>query len=170
MATLTFIHAPDVERLLSLHDVPDSVKAQIINYADSLVSTMNPALLPDGSNIDSAPVPKTDPHVCNQVYGDVNDLDQDLTDLVATCQRHTRCSAAYCRRTRNGRQEYWFGYLKPLQPRTEIIMEEEPTLFTARNDGMINSFNPLQLSAWQANVDMNEKKLLINYYHVSHNS
>ena len=27
-------------------------------------------------------------------------------------------------------------------------------LLTARNDGMINSFNPVQLSAWRANVDM----------------
>ena len=98
--------APDVESLLSSHDdVPDSGKAQVIKYADSLVSTRNPAVLPDGSNIDSAPAPKTNPHVCNQVYGDVIDLDQDLADLVATCQRHTRCSAAYCLRTRNGQQE-----------------------------------------------------------------
>ena len=27
-------------------------------------------------------------------------------------------------------------------------------LLTARNDGLINSFNPVQLSAWHANVDM----------------
>lgn len=27
-------------------------------------------------------------------------------------------------------------------------------MLTARNDGLINSFNPLQLSAWRANVDM----------------
>ena len=27
-------------------------------------------------------------------------------------------------------------------------------LLTARNDGMINSYNPIQLSAWRANVDM----------------
>ena len=147
--------APDVESLLSSHDdVPDSGKAQVIKYADNLVSTRNPAVLPDGSNIDSAPAPKNNPHVCNQVYGDVIDLDQDLADLVATCQRHTRCSAAYCLRTRNGQQECRFGYPKPLQPRTEIILEEEPTLFTERNDGMVNSFNPLQLSTWRANVDM----------------
>ena len=39
-------------------------------------------------------------------------------------------------------------------PCTAIITEEEPTLITARNDGMINSFNPVQLSAWRDNVDM----------------
>ena len=40
------------------------------------MSTMNPAVLPDGKNIDSGPAPNIDPHVCNKVYGDVNDLDK----------------------------------------------------------------------------------------------
>ena len=122
--------------------------------ADQLVSTVNPAVLPDGSNIADAPPPKIDPHICNKVYGDVQDFDEDLADLVATCQRHTRCSAAYCLRTKHGKQECHFGYPKSLQPNTAIVTEEEPTLITARNDGMINSFNPVQLSAWVANVDM----------------
>ena len=147
-------NAPDVEQLLSSPDTSDAVKEEITRFADGIISTCNPAILPDGSNIDNAPAPKTDPHVCNQVYGDIQDLDKDLADLVATCQRHTRCSAAYCLRTRNGRQECRFGYPKPLQPHTAIVTEEEPTLLTARNDGMVNSFNPVQLSAWCANVDM----------------
>ena len=72
------------------------------------------------------------------------------------CQRHTRCSAAYCLHTRHGQQECRFGYRKPLQLRTAIVVEDDsqPTLPTARNDGMVNSFNPIQLSAWRANVDM----------------
>ena len=114
--------------------------------------TINPAVLPDGSNIDNAPLPKTDPHICNKMYGDVEDFEQDLADLVATCQRHTRCSAAYCLRTRNGRQQCRFGYPKPLQSQSTLVMEEEPVLLTAHNDGMINSFNPVQLSAWCANA------------------
>ena len=148
-------NAPDVEKLLSAPDnISIAVKEDIIKYADSLVSTCNPAVLHDSSNVDEAPTPKTDPHICRQVYGDIHDLDQDLADLVATCQRHTRCSAAYCLRTRNGRQECRFGYPKPLQPHTDIVMEEEPAILTARNDGMVNSYNPVQLSAWRANVDM----------------
>ena len=143
---------PDVEQLL--HGDSDSLKEDIIKQADQLVSTVNPAVLPDGSNITDASPPKVDPHICNKVYGDVQDLDEDLADLVATCQRHTRCSAAYCLRTKHGKQECRFGYPKPLQPHTAIVTEEELTLITARNDGMINSFNPVQLSAWRANVDM----------------
>ena len=149
-------NAPDVEKLLSPSNISDEAKEEIIRYADGLVSTCNPAVLPDGSNMDDAPAPKTDPHVCNQVYTEVEDFDQDLSDLIATCQRHTRCSAAYCLRTRHGQQECRFGYPKPLQPRTAIVVEDDsqPTLLTARNDGMVNSFNPVQLSAWRANVDM----------------
>ena len=123
-------------------------------HANQLVSTTNPAVLPDGSDIADAPAPKFDSHICNKAYGDVQDLDQDLADLVATCQRHTCCSASYCLRTKHGKQECNFGYPKPLQPHTAIITEDEPTLITARNDGMINSFNPVRLSAWHANVDM----------------
>ena len=144
--------APDAERLLD--DTSDTVKEEIIKHANHLVSTINPAVLPDGSNVGDAPAPKTNPHICNKAYGDVQDVDEDLADLIATCQRHTRCSASYCLRTKNGKQECRFGYPKPLQPHTTIVTEDEPALLTARNDGMINSFNPVQLSAWRANVDM----------------
>ena len=35
-----------------------------------------------------------------------------------------------------------------------VTEDEEPVLLTARNDGLINRFNPIQLSATRANVDM----------------
>ena len=89
---------PDVEPLCEVSD--DSLKEDIVKHADHLVSTINSAVLPDGSNISDAPAPKTDPHICNKVYGDIQDFAEDLADLVATCQRHTRCSAAYCLRTK----------------------------------------------------------------------
>ena len=91
---------------------------------------------------------------CNLVYSEIENLELDVANLVTTCQRHTCCSAAYCLRTKNGRQDCRFGYLKPLQPSIILVTEDEPTLTTARNDGMVNSFNPVQFSAWRANVDM----------------
>ena len=60
-------------------------------------------------------------------------------------------------RTKDGVQKCRFGYPKPLQPETIISTDEEncePILVTARNDGLINSYNPVQLSAWRGNVDM----------------
>ena len=145
-------NSPDVEQLND--SASDILEEEIIKRADHLVSTVNPAVLPDGSNISDAPAPKVDPHICNKVYEDIQDFDKDLADLVATGQHHTRCSASYCLGTKHGKQECRFGYPKPLQPHTAIVTEDEPTLLTARNDGMINSFNPVQLSAWRANVDM----------------
>ena len=75
-------NVPNVEELLSSSNNSDTAKEQIIQYADGLVFTCNPAILPDGSNVDDAPGPKTDPHICNQVYTEVEDLEQDLSDLV----------------------------------------------------------------------------------------
>ena len=35
-----------------------------------------------------------------------------------------------------------------------VTDDGDPVVLTARNDGLINSFNSVQLSAWRANVDM----------------
>ena len=143
---------PDAEKILAS---PSTSRDELLKYVDGIVTTINPAVLPDGSNVDDAPTPKTNPHICNKPYSEIEDINQDLADLIATCQRHTRCSAAYCLRTRDGQQKCRFGYPKPLQPETTVVTEDgEPVLFTKRNDGLVNSFNPVQLSAWRANVDM----------------
>ena len=47
------------------------------------------------------------------------------------------------------------------------MTKEEPVILTARNDGMINSFNPIQLSAWHANVDKQfivSRHKVVQYY------
>ena len=41
----------------------------------------------------------------NQAYTEVENYEQDLANLIATCQRHTHCSAAYCLRTKNRHQQ-----------------------------------------------------------------
>ena len=98
--------APNVEHILASSDAStEAAKEALIQHVDSIVSTTNPSVLLDGSNAEDAPPPKTNPHICNQPYAEVVGFDQDLADLIATCQRHTRCSAAYCLRTRNGQQK-----------------------------------------------------------------
>ena len=109
--------APNVEQVLASSATgTDAAKEALIQHVDRIVSTTNPAVLPDGSNLDDAPSPKTNPHICNLPYAEVEDFNQDLADLIATCQRHTRCSAAYCLRTCNGQQKCRFGY-EPAQAR-----------------------------------------------------
>jgi len=148
-----FPNAPNVEKIIASTD--HAMKEQFLKYVDKFITTINPAVLHDGTNAEHAPAPKTNPHICNKPYCDINDFDEDLADLVATCQRHTRCSAAYCLRTHNGEQNCRFGFPKPLQLQTSLVTEDgEPVLYTKRNDGLVNSYNPVQLSAWRANVDI----------------
>ena len=117
--------APNVEQVLASSDADtDAAKEALIQHVDNIVSTTNPSLLLDGSNAEDAPPPKTNPHICNFPYAEVEDFDQDLADLIATCQRHTRCSAAYCLRTRNGQQKCRFDYPKPLQSESALVTEE----------------------------------------------
>ena len=94
--------APDVEKILSSED--PFQQQELIRYIDKTVTTINPPVLPNGSNMSDAPLPKTNPHVCNTPYSEVEDHHQDLCDLIATCQRHTCCSAAYCLCIKNGVQ------------------------------------------------------------------
>ena len=57
---------PDVEQVHV--DTNDDLKEEIIKHADQLVSTINPAVLPDGSNITNAPTLRVNPHICNKMY------------------------------------------------------------------------------------------------------
>ena len=76
---------------------------EVTTYADRVVSTMNPTISDAGSDAGKAPLPNTKPHVCNKAYSEVEDLHMDLAELVATCQRHTRSSTAYClKKRKNG--------------------------------------------------------------------
>ena len=100
---------PNAEKLLSCDNSSQllHVMDEVIAYFDELVSTMNPGIPADGDNVQNdAPKPKTNPHICNRSYGEITDLDMDLVDLIATCQRHTRCSTAYCLKKNKGKQEW----------------------------------------------------------------
>ena len=75
----------DVEQVLTNSDITSTAAKEILlHHDDKVVSTINPAVLPDGSNVDEAPPPKTNPHICNVLYTEVEDFDQDLANLIAT--------------------------------------------------------------------------------------
>ena len=98
--------APDVQRMLAAV----AARQQVTRFIDSIVSTTNPGILPDGSNAADALPPQSNPHVCNKRFVDVIDYEEDLRKLIATCQRHTTCSPAYCLRTKHGKQSCRFNY------------------------------------------------------------
>jgi hypothetical protein len=114
--------SPHVHGLAWLSDAPSievgvvqeaSMQQHITEYIEKIVSTVNPAILEDGSNASDAPLPQVDPHVCNKPFDSVDDYERDLKELIATCQRHTRCSPSYCLKTKNGEQQCRFGYPNP---------------------------------------------------------
>ncbi len=131
--------APDAEKLLtcdSSSQLLDSVDG-VIAYVDELVNTMNSGIPADESNMQNVvPQPKTNPHVYNRSYGEVTDMGEDLVDLIATCQRHTRCSTSYCLKEKKGKQECRFGFPKPLQPVTYVTSQDdgEPVVLTKRRN------------------------------------
>ena len=138
--------APDVQ-LFTDPAAAEENHRQAIAFIDSIISTTNPALLPDGSNLSEAPRAQTDPHIYNLAYAEVTDYEQDLSQLIAMCQHHMVCSPAYCLRTKHSKQECYFHYPKPLCEETELSVEDgNVELQTARNDPLINGFNPIQLS------------------------
>ena len=106
-------NAPDAEKLLSCDESSQflDVVEHVISYVDQIVSTMNPGIPADGNNMQNAvPLPKTKPHVCNTSYTEITDMNMDLVDLIATCQRHTRCSTAYClKKKRQARVQIWLS-------------------------------------------------------------
>ena len=146
-------NAPHMEQVFASGTADTVTTSNIIQYIDSVVCTSNHAMQP--GSVDTSCPPQTNPHVCNKAFSQVKDYEQDLAELIATCQRHTRCSPAYCLRMKNGKQVCRFGYPKPLQEETTLgVTEGELELNTARNDTLVNSYNRMQLSSWRANVDM----------------
>lgn len=112
---------------------------------DKVVSTVNPAILEDGSNESYALLTQTDPHVCNKPFDDVDDHELDLRQLIVMCQRHTRCPPSYFLKTKNGEQQCRFGYPNPLQAHTTLSRTDDGNIevVTRRNDLLINSFNSI---------------------------
>lgn len=129
----------------------NTLEEEILRHADLLLSTINPAVLPDGSNIIDARAPKVDPHICNKAYGDIHDFNNDLADLVAStpvAQPPIDFTPSMTNRSNPLNTPSLYN------PTQSLSAEDDPTLLTARNNGMINSFNRVQLSPWQANVVM----------------
>src|SRR5688572_14661645 len=125
----------------------ENVMNEVVQYLDSLVTTINPGL--------NAPI--TDRHPCKKHKDEICDDQQDYVELINKLQRHTRCSPSYCLRVnRDGQQSCRFGYPKENIEHTFVRDNGhgQPELITKRNDPLINPHSRLQLQGWRANVDL----------------
>ena len=116
---------------------------------NKVISTTNPAVLPDWNNdVDEVSLP---PHLLCHIQRWMTLtrtwLTSSLPDRdILVVQQPT----AYTLATANKSVDLAIPTLySPKQ-----LLSDDPVLLTARNDGLINSYNPVQLSAWRANVDM----------------
>ena len=78
--------------------------------------------------------------------------------------KDTCCSAAYCLCTHYGQQKCHFSYPTHCSQRQQ---DGEPELWTAQNDNLVNSFNPVQLSAWYLNMDMHYTIAILSCHKVN---
>ena len=77
-------------------DGADTTKEELIRYVDNIVTTLNPAIPPDGSNADDAPKPKTNPHICNKPYDRIEDFNQDWQHLMKQTPAQVQDLAPFC--------------------------------------------------------------------------
>ena len=142
----------------------------VIQYVDWLVTTINEALPQENWT-----VPR--PHPSAVPIQDIQNEDDDYHALVNSVERHTKCSTAYCLRTKPGKPPTCrFKYPKDCEQETFISFElivkgsidkdtgmtaeqitqarVKATLTTKRNDNRINSHNRVMLQHWRANVDL----------------
>ena len=80
--------APDVKQIVASADGADTAKEELTKYVDRTATTLNLAILPDGSNVDDTPTP-------NQPYAGIENVNQDLADFAANNTHAARLCTAY---------------------------------------------------------------------------
>ena len=80
---------PNEERMKNILREEDQ---EIVDFADWLVSTMNPSFDEEGE----MPQTKTGNHPGHEKWADISDHDADYKRLIAFVERHTECKQTTC--------------------------------------------------------------------------
>lgn len=96
-------------------------------------------------------------HPCQKRLSEAEDIEEDVTQLANTVQRHTKCSSHCLRMDKKTKKlvcRFHFPY--DFCERSKIILNEkkEFELVTKRNDSLMNKYNPWVLQNWRANMDI----------------
>ena len=129
----------------------------VIEYCNWLITTFNKDLPSDNWRM---PTPEHHPSAKNPLTAQSHE--HDYCELVNTVERHTKCSAAYCLKKKQGQTEVKcrFDYPRQLQSETTLQFEELSNhrvcakIITKRNDPLIVTHNESLLKYWRANVDV----------------
>ncbi|KAE8739677.1 hypothetical protein FOCC_FOCC014815 [Frankliniella occidentalis] len=144
----------------NIANATDEERKKISMYFDKLVS----AVLPDKD------CPMPDQHPCEVRFENVTDVDESLSQLLKSVQRHT-CSKAYIQRTDKKTKQTVcrFHFPKEIRDHSEIIVNPETgevEFLPKCNDEKLNKFHPFIISTWRANIDIApvlSKKAVVAY-------
>ncbi|KAJ6469348.1 hypothetical protein C8R45DRAFT_1105214 [Mycena sanguinolenta] len=127
-----------------------------VNYWKNHISALNPLPREDKN------VPLVGLHPCNKDRAQMKNTKEELAELLNGVEHHTKCSPSYCqvRRKVPGEQEpqllYRFNY--PMTCRAEAGISHDSKkrvrFEPARNDPLLNTYNPAMILAWRAKVDV----------------
>ena len=148
---------------ITLHKliVAKGLKAEneVINFCDTLITTMNPLSPDDREKFDTA---RGRLHPCAKSALNLSDdqVQQDYIDLINSVQRHKKCTN-YCLQGKKGKKRCKFGFPRQhLSSKTTIDFEKHKDghhsviLNTKTNDEIMNKHNRVQIQNWRANCDM----------------
>ncbi|KAE8740153.1 hypothetical protein FOCC_FOCC014351, partial [Frankliniella occidentalis] len=144
-------NAPDVS---DLANATDEQKQHVIDYFDSLISTIHPDMSAQPSLV----------HPCRKTTEDIHNKEEDLAQLLNKVQRHTKCTEGYCLK----KKKMVFRYPMDLQEKSRLIINDKNELefVPARNDPRLNKYNAYIIQSWRANIDVSpvlSKRALIQY-------
>lgn len=119
----------------------------IINYYESLVSTIHP-------NINS--YLKTSKNPCSLEYEDISDEDQaeNILNLINTVQMHLKCTST-CFKTKMS-SKCRFDFPKELQEKSKLELDSKNNYeyISKRNHPLINNYNKFMLQHFRSNMDI----------------
>ena len=148
----------NVVELNELIKLGELAKEKVINYVDTLITTMNPL---NQREADEFIVPTGLNHPSAKRIEQLNDEQKqnDYIELINTVQRHKNCTT-YCRRYKKGKPVCRFNFPFAHTEKTELKFIEKQDksftveLITKRNDKKMNKHNRCQIYNFRSNVDM----------------
>ena len=120
---------------------------QFIQYWDQIISTWHP----------DRHRPPAAIHPSAQLFPSLQDTITELAEMLNRFQRHDRCTPGYCERRRDGQKVCRFGFPFPDCNESHIQRlpgKTFPEYVPRRNDALLNTFNPLFILGWRANIDI----------------
>ncbi|KAK3918035.1 ATP-dependent DNA helicase, partial [Frankliniella fusca] len=153
-----FEHAlRNVEELLN---GTEEEKLIVKTYFEGLISAVIP-----NRNVEIA-----SRHPCEVRFGEVEDAETDISQLLLKVQRHTTCSPGYCLRLNKQRETVCrFHFPFDINEAAELKLNDKSgnyEFIPERNDPLLNKYNPFIISTWRANIDLSPvlyKSAVIEY-------